>query len=304
MSIKISVVIPVYKKTDMFVENLTNNLIHLPKNSEIIIVDDASQEYLREKLDHLIKKKRIILIENEKNLGFSRAINKGIMAVESKYVLLLNSDVRLTDMLPDDMFDIFEKHSNIAAISFAEKNDGVLLGKSTLKFSRGLVTHDRAKDTSEGLTAWASGGSCMFRTDRLKGVGAFDAMYSPFYWEDIDLSFKIYSRGWNVLFYPRVIVEHARESTISTYFSSRNVKHIAFRNQFLFTWANITDLQLCTAHIMWLPIHLLLMSIRGETEFVSSFFSALQYLPTILKRRSAKLRHQKISDREIFSLFS
>ncbi len=304
MSKNISVVIPVYKKTDMFVENLIHNLPLLPKKSEIIIVDDASQEYLYEKLRHLTKMKHIHLIENEKNLGFSQAINKGIMAAKHNYVMLLNSDVRLTHSFPDDALTVFEKNNHIAAISFAERDDGMLLGKSVLKFSRGLVAHDRAKDTKEGLTAWANGGSCICRIDRLKELGAFDVMYSPFYWEDIDLSYRMYSRGWHVLYYPRIVVEHARESTISTYFSPKNVKHIAYRNQFLFTWANITDIQLFLKHILWLPIHLLLMSIRGETEFVSSFFWALQYVPSILKRRSVKLRHQKISDKEIFKLFS
>jgi len=153
------------------------------------------------------------------------------------------------------------------------------------------------------LTAWASGGSCLFRLDRLRELGGFDEMYSPFYWEDIDLSFRAYSRGWLVMFNPKYSVEHARESTINTYYTSVKVKHIAYRNQFIFTWSNITDIDLFLKHLAWLPFHLLVMSIKGETQFISGFLSALQYIPSIIKRRSVKLQHQKLSDKKVFSLF-
>lgn len=304
MSTKLSVVIPVYKKTDMFVQNLQHNVALFPKNTEIIIVDDASQEYLSEKIESLLKKKNVHLIENDKNVGFSRTINKGIKIAQGAYILLLNSDVRLLSTFPENYEDFFRENSDIAAVSFAEKNHDSVLGKSTILFSRGLVVHSRAHDNNEGLTAWASGGSCLFRADRLKSLGAFDEIYSPFYWEDIDLSFRAYSRGWKINFIPSYKVEHMRESTISTFYSSSKIKHIAFRNQFLFMWSNITDLNLTLQHIFWLPINLLLMSIKGETEFISGFFSAMRYISTVMKRRAHKLRYQKISDAEIFSLFS
>jgi glycosyltransferase involved in cell wall biosynthesis len=68
MSTKLSVVIPVYKKTDMFVQNLQHNIAFSPKNIEIIIVDDASQEYLSEKIESLLKKKNVHLIETDEEV--------------------------------------------------------------------------------------------------------------------------------------------------------------------------------------------------------------------------------------------
>jgi hypothetical protein len=46
------------------------------------------------------------------------------------------------------------------------------------------------------------------------------------------------------------------------------------------------------------------MSIKGETQFISGFLSALQFIPTIFKRRSVKLHKQKLTDKEVFSLFA
>lgn len=304
MNKTLSVVVPVYKKTDMFLNNLAHNIPLLPKNTEIIIVDDASQEYLNEKMEPFLKKQSIKLLENPKNLGFSGAINRGIKAAHGAHILLLNSDVRLIKKFPENYEKFFSEDPRIAAIAFAEKNGDKLLGKSTIAFARGLVTHSRAKNTERGLTAWANGGSCLFRADRLNELNGFDEMYSPFYWEDIDLSYRAYSRGWSVLFNPEYSVEHARESTINTYYTSVKVKHIAHRNQFIFTWSNITDIDLIIKHFAWLPFHLVVMSIKGETQFISGFLSALQFIPTIFKRRSVKLHKQKLTDKEVFSLFA
>jgi GT2 family glycosyltransferase len=305
MNTKLSVVIPVYKKTDMFMENFVNNISFLPKNTEVIVVDDASCEYLEEKLEPFIKKGLVTLITNEKNMGFSGAINRGIFASQGTYVLLLNSDVRLVSSFTDNPEKYFNDNSKIAAVSFAEQGEGRdLLGKSEIFFTRGLVIHSRSKNNDAGLTAWASGGSCLFRSDRLKALHAFDDMYAPFYWEDIDLSFRAYSRGWHVLFEPSYVVEHVRESTIQSLFSTSLVKQVAYRNQFLFTWSNITDVHLTLLHLLWLPYNLFVLSIRGETQFISGFFAALLFIPTILRRRSLKLHNQRISDSKIFELFS
>ncbi|KXK10829.1 MAG: Dolichyl-phosphate-mannose-protein mannosyltransferase [Microgenomates bacterium OLB23] len=197
----------------------------------------------------------------------------------------------------------FAQDPAIAAVAFAEKSsNGDMLGKSIITFARGLVLHARAGNAQKGITAWANGGSCIFRADYLRRLHAFDTMYSPFYWEDIDLSYRAYSQGFKIIFYPEYIVEHARESTIATYFPTQHVSHIAYRNQFLFTWANITDMSLTISFLLWLPINLLLMSIKGETGFIGGFFSALKYIPSLIKRRSVKLSQQRVSDAQIFCI--
>ncbi len=299
----ISIVIPVYKKTDMFIENLKKNAKFFLEVQEVIVVDDASKENLREKIEEAVHIPQLKVLENRKNLGFSGAINKGIFASTAKYVLLLNSDIQLLKPIPDTIFAFFDDPL-AAAVSFAEKEGEKILGKSIIQFKRGLVVHNRASNAQTGLTAWANGGSAMFRADYLKTLKGFDEIYNPFYWEDIDLSYRAYSRGYKILFDSEYIVQHARESTISSFYKPTRIKYIAFRNQFYFTWSNIVDPGLLLLHILWLPVNLCLMLIKGEFGFVRGFFTALLSLPRIIKRRFIKVKHQKVSDKKIFSLFS
>ncbi|PJE58197.1 MAG: glycosyltransferase family 2 protein, partial [Candidatus Portnoybacteria bacterium CG10_big_fil_rev_8_21_14_0_10_36_7] len=48
-------------------------------------------------------------------------------------------------------------------------------------------------------------------------LNGFDELYSPFYWEDIDLSYRAWKTGYTVLFDPQVLVEHHHETTIRTF---------------------------------------------------------------------------------------
>ena len=61
---------------------------------EVIISDDCSAD----ESVHFLKNNYpdVIVLQNEKNLGFSPTINKGISAAGYAMLLLLNSDVKLT----------------------------------------------------------------------------------------------------------------------------------------------------------------------------------------------------------------
>ena len=106
----ISVVIPNYNGINLLPEILPPLYIAL-KNAklpyEVIISDDCSKD----DSVSFIKKNYsdIILIENKINSGFSKTINKGIHSASYEYVLLLNSDVKLTENYFSSQLKYFEK---------------------------------------------------------------------------------------------------------------------------------------------------------------------------------------------------
>jgi GT2 family glycosyltransferase len=94
----ISVVIPNYNGAALLpqiIPALYEALAQVNLPHEVIISDDASVDgstaYIRENFP------QIILIENKINAGFPPTINKGIFAAQYGLVLLLNSDVKLTN---------------------------------------------------------------------------------------------------------------------------------------------------------------------------------------------------------------
>lgn len=298
--IKISVIIPVYKKKEMFLSNLENNLQFL-KGVEVIVVDDASLEGLDK---DIALYKSVRYLRNQKNLGFARTVNKGIAVAKGKYIMLLNSDVRLVDDSYKKAFQYLETDKNLFAVSFTQRqDDGSLVGKNAIFFRQGMVRHKSALDLSLGPSGWAEGGAAMFRADYLSELGGLEELYSPFYWEDIDLSYRAQKMGWRVLFDPEIIVEHKHETTISSFYDKTTITTIAYRNQFIFIWLNITDKVLFIVHLLSLPYLFCYHLLKNDRPFFLGFAGAWKLRKEISTLRNKRIKKQVVSDGTILHKF-
>jgi GT2 family glycosyltransferase len=291
----ISVVIPTYKKEDQLIRNLNRNLPFC-KSCEVIVVNDFPENSIAK---HMTQFPEVQLLENERNLGFSGAVNAGISKAQGDFVVLLNSDVVLKDNSFQRALIHFEKNSNLFAVAFAQKEkDGHIVGKNRIYWQKGFFRHDHASDREFGKTAWAEGGSSIFHREKLIKLDMFDTLYAPFYWEDIDLSYRAWKQGYEVLFDPSIVVEHHHESTIGTYFSKQSIDTIAFRNQLYFIWKNITDLRLRADHTIQLPITLVSSALNNNSAISRGFLQAVHRMflpPSLIEKRS---------DREILKMFT
>ena len=240
MNYPISVIIPTYKNKIMFLRNLKHNYKFL-ENCEVIIVNDYPKDSVLAEVKKISKS--IIVVENKKNIGFAGAVNKGIKSSSQPYVMLLNSDVILTNTSFLKALSIFTKSKKIFAVSFAQKErNGDIVGKNILYWKNGLIFHKKNKNINSGLTAWAEGGASIFDKSKLLHLRGFDSLYNPYYWEDIDLSYRAWKSGYQVYFDKNIKVIHQHEGTIGKYFRPSVIKRVAYRNQFLFIWKNIKDI--------------------------------------------------------------
>ncbi len=295
----ISVVIPVYKKTELFLKNLRHNLPFL-KGYEIIVVNDDPEMSIKKELAEL----SVILIENKKNLGFGGAVNMGVKKTGEKFVMLLNSDVILNNDRFKTTLQHFRKNKNLFAVSFAQKEKGgSIVGKNIIFWKNGFLQHRASSNLKLGINAWAEGGACLFDKEKFNRLGGFDEIYSPFYWEDIDLSYRAWKNGYEVLFDPKILVAHFHESTIGSYFSPEEIKTIAYRNQFIFMWKNITDFSYFWKHLLLLKLNLLILLLKGDVLFTKGYFLALKKISQILKRRRFEKKSSKYSDQNIIDKF-
>jgi len=269
----ISVVIPVYKKIDEFIKNLEQNH-SLLKECEIIVVNDDPSLSIRSRLE----KYELQLVENPKNLGFAGAIDIGIKKAKYNLVFLLNSDVKLLDSSFLSSIRKFKKDSKLFAISFAQKeSDGSIVGKNQLFWKNGLLNHSKANNLDEGETAWAEGGSSIIRKDIYEKIGGFDTIFSPFYWEDIELSYRARKYGYTSWFDPSVLVSHGHETTIGSYWSKRAIAVISTRNQLLCSWKYVQAKNVIW-HMTNVIYQALLSLVRGNFIFAEGLVKAIPFL--------------------------
>ena len=69
------------------------------------------------------------------------------------------------------------------------------------------------------IRVFTGGGSSAFDRRKFLELGGFDHLYRPFYYEDTDLGFMAWKRGWKVLYEPGSIVFHEHRGTIGKKFS-------------------------------------------------------------------------------------
>lgn len=298
----ISVVIPHYKGKEKLYSNLRSNLPFL-KGCEVIVVNDYPEMSLKDEMIQLFPE--VVLIENKKNLGFAGAVVVGIKQSKNPYVFLLNNDVVLKDDTYRSALTHFKEEKKLFAVSFKQiEKDNNHVGRNKIYWSHGFFRHSKGDPGTHGINGWAEGGSMVFDKKKYEEINGFDTLYSPFYWEDIDLSYRAWKAGYTIHFDSHVLVEHHHESTIATYFQKSRIETIAYRNQLITIWKNISDFKYSVEHVLYLVKNLITYPLKGQKSFVKGFWMALMLLPQIIKKRNQQKKLWKKSDGEIFEKFN
>ena len=284
---KLSIVIPNYNGVHLLEKNLprliSNVQTHKHAISEIIISDDASDDKSVSWVQSFAKRKKdvtIVVVEAKKNKGFSSTVNHGVSRARGNIVILLNTDV----YPKGDFIDASLPHFNNPKLFGVGFLDESVEGSTIVKRGRGIgwwekgFYRHRKGDIDKSDTAWLSGGSCMLRKDVFDELSGFDEDYNPFYWEDIDLSYRAQKAGYALVFENKSIVVHEHDKgAIKSKYSEQEIKQIAYRNQFLFVWKNATAAQL-VSHIVWLPVYLVRAIMRGDTALVVGILEATRVM--------------------------
>jgi hypothetical protein len=146
---------------------------------------------------------------------------------------------------------------------------------------RGLLggAHFQGNEAAPTLDA---GGCAAYDREKLVALGGFDELYWPYFWEDKDLSYVAWKRGFRVLVEPRSIMCHRHHATIQVNPQNLTVDQ---RNAHLFFWKNITDPALMAEHIVWLILLIPWRALRGNWRYLRAVWAAFRKLPQALKRR-------------------
>ncbi len=291
--LSVSVVIPSWNSESQLKQNLPYVFKAAERvKAEIVIVDDASSfdqsaAYLQSLGD------KIRFYSNHTNGGFSYTVNRGVKLAQGDVIMLLNTDVRPS---PDCFVNALSHFSDptVFAVTF---NSGEAWAGA--KWYGGLLQHAKvdpiptnAQELNPSL--WASGGQAAFDRRKWLSLGGMDLLYKPFYWEDVDLGYRAWRRGWRIIWDPvsRCVHDH-QKSVIASNFSPEFVKATAQRNQFLFVWKNIFDRRMLTSHFLHLPLFI--------KNYPKPFFRALMLLPQALRERTVEKHALVKTDREIIA---
>lgn len=291
MHYKVSIIIPNRNGAELLKKNLPS-VIAAAKDAEVIVVDDASTDA---SLELLVKKfPSVKVIKKAHSDGFASTVNTGVSEASGEIVVLLNTDVRPEEGFLAPLVKHFDNPSVFAVGCLEKSIEGdhtVLRGRGEAKWEKGFFVHWRG-EVNRSTTAWVSGGSGAFRKSIWEKLGGMDTMFNPFYWEDIDLSYRAMKAGYTLVFESGSMIIHEHGiGVIKREYSDIRVKIIAYRNQFLFIWKNISGLNMILAHAIWTPIRLMQSFFRRDSALLIGYILALLRIHIVILSRIQAGRH-------------
>ena len=211
---------------------------------EILVVDNGSKDGSQA----LVKKEfpAVKLIENETNIGFGPAVNKGLEKAEGDYLIFLNNDLALQPDCLRQLAKLLDSDPTVGAAipkilyySSSEKNTsretarinsyGVLVNYTGIACPN-LI--DQFDQSNLPLTESACGGIFMFPREVYEKVGGFDDDLF-LYHEDHDLSWRIRMMGWKLMVVPDSVCYHHynfNKGVLKFYQSEKNRLYILLKN--------------------------------------------------------------------------
>ena len=219
------------------------------KGAEIIVADNGSTDDSLEVLHKEFPSVKTIVLDI--NYGFAEGYNKAIEQVESEYVVLLNSDVEVTEGWLSPLLDYMTAHPEVAAVqpkirAWRERDrfehagaaGGYLswLGYPYCRGRRfGRVEQDHGQYDTIAEIDWTTGACMCVRTSIYKECGGLDAAFFA-HQEEIDLCWRMRNKGWKLACIPQSVVYHLGGGSLS--YDNPRKTFLNFRNNLLMIYKN------------------------------------------------------------------
>ena len=196
----------------------------------------------------------VSVVENDRPLGFSANVNKGIAATRGEYVIISNPDAVPEPGCVASLAEFADAHPRCGIAGPKMLNpDGTLQASRRsfptvggtivrrtplrtlfppLRWQKRHYLLDRPTDEPLQVDTML-GAFLLMRRTMLDEIGGWDAGYK-LYVEDIDLSYRAMKAGWERWWVPDAVVRHEYQAVIDKhFFTRRNLWHLHAMARFL-----------------------------------------------------------------------
>lgn len=238
---KTTIVIPNYNGMQ-YLEKCLQALHKKGNNAHILVVDngsaDDSKRYVKDNFPE------VELLEFAENKGFCMAVNAGIKAARTPYVLLLNNDTEVKEEFVSNLEAALERSEKIFSVAskmLVMQQPEIIDGAGDLYCALGWAfARKKGKKSASSMKARkvfaACGGASIYRKAVFDEIGLFDNHHFA-YLEDMDIGYRAQIYGYENWYEPKAEVLHAgsgfsgsRYNEFKTKLSSRNSIYIIAKN--------------------------------------------------------------------------
>ncbi|MDD0812152.1 glycosyltransferase [Curvibacter sp. RS43] len=211
---RFSIVIPVYEQHQYTFNCLKSLGEHTDLSDvEVIVVDDASPHPVSEALPDI---QGVRFVRNPQNLGFIGSCHHGADIARGEMLVMLNNDTQVTAGWLEALHSVFEQRPDAGLVGAR-----LIYPNGTLQEAGGIVWQDgsawnwgRGDDPDRPIynylreADYCSGACLLIRRSDWDALEGFDRAYTPAYYEDTDLAFRIRAAGKRVYYQPQATIVH------------------------------------------------------------------------------------------------
>ena len=246
---KVAIVILNWNGADMMHRFLPGVIANSPE-ARVFVADNASSDGSLEMLSADFPTVSQIVLD--RNYGFADGYNQALRQVEAEYYVLLNSDVETPHQWLAPLLQYMEANPDVAAcqpILRCQWNKeyfeyagaaGGYLDSLGYPYCRGRLMATVEKDYGQYNTIvpvmWATGACMMIRSQDYWQVGGLDGRFFA-HQEEIDLCWRLRSRGRGIVCIPDSIVYHLGGGTLPQ--GNPRKTFLNFRNNLLLLYKNL-----------------------------------------------------------------
>src|SRR4029077_8237898 len=158
------------------------------------------------------------LVRNPVKRGFGVAANQGAALARAPLLLFLNTDALVQPGWLAPLISVLEAEPDVAAVAPRMLHlDGSLQEAGSILWRDGQVVNygdgasaDEPEFRFRRDVDYASAACLLVRRAEFQAVGGFDPVYTPAYFEDVDLCQALWRRGMRTVYQPASPVVHAR----------------------------------------------------------------------------------------------
>lgn len=248
---KISIVILNWNGADMMRRFLPSVLKHSAE-AEVVVADNGSTDDSLAMLSREFPSVRQVVLD--KNYGFAEGYNRGLKPIEAEYYLLLNSDVEVREGWLTPMLEYMDSHPEVAAcqpkllcqwspkdFEYAGACGGYIdaLGYPYCRGRvMGTIEEDKGQYNDIAPVLWATGACLLIRSKDYWEVGGLDGRFFA-HQEEIDLCWRLRSRGRGVVCVPQSVAYHLGGGTLPQ--GNPRKTFLNFRNNLLLLYKNLPE---------------------------------------------------------------
>lgn len=247
--------------------------------SDVIVADngstDASVTFLKSTFP------TVNVIQLDKNYGFAEGYNQAIKQLDYEYVLLLNSDVKVTEGWLEPLLQRLEQNPSIAActpklraVNEPEKFEyagaaGGFIDILGYAFCRGRIFDSVEVDEGQYDDAcrvfWGTGAALLVKTSIFNKAGGLDGRFFA-HMEEIDLCWRFWRMGFEVWYEPQSTVYHFGGGTLSQ--GNPHKTYLNYRNSLMMLLKNLRKREL----IWILPLRMILDGVSAAKYLLANNF--------------------------------